>query len=394
MEQELDTLYRQRKDGKWQVCKIKVYQETDEKPASITTTHGIEDAKQQIDINLVFSGKNLGKANATTAWQQALSEAQSKWNEKRDSGYHVNKIQLADDDFLPMLAYEYEERIPSVFREMKKENRDTLTIHIQPKLDGVRASVYIVDGKPQMFSRKGKNISVSAPHILQHFVNMSPDIIIDGELYSQHGNIQAIAGAANKKTYEEDRHGKLCFVIFDAYRKDDPGLFFDERFNGLAKIEHDDIVFPIDRVDFSQGLCKTIRVSTQEELDTHVLQAHREATEAGFEGIMVRVNHYPYMKQKRTIGLLKYKQFHDAEYEIVDITTPSSGRTAGAAIFVCKTSNNIQFNCDSIGTLQERRSLYGNRANLIGKMLTVQYQDLTDDAVPRFPKAIVVRDYE
>lgn len=390
----LDTLYRQRKDGKWQVCKMSVTQKDAEDPATITTVHGIEDGKQQTDTKVVSSGKNIGKSNETTIWEQALSDAQSKWNKKKDSGYNTSKIKLKDDKFLPMLAYEYEKRVSSVFRQMKKDDKKKATVIIQPKLDGVRASVYLVDGKPQMFSRKGKNISVVAPHILKHFEKMPDTLVVDGELYSLEGNIQAIAGAANKKTYDPERHSQLCFVIFDAYWKNKPDLSFLERFTKDAKVSKDETVFPVDKFEFSWALCKPFQISTKEELDKIVLEKHREATDCGFEGVMVRFDHYPYMKQKRTVGLLKFKQFFDEEYTIVDITTPKSGRTAGTAIYVCKTEDDVQFNCDSTGTLQQRRELYDNREKLIGEQLTVQYQDLTDDGVPRFPKGIAVRNYE
>jgi DNA ligase-1 len=33
-------------------------------------------------------------------------------------------------------------------------------------------------------------------------------------------------------------------------------------------------------------------------------------------------------------------------------------------------------------------------AELIGKRLTVRYQELTDGGVPRFPVGVAVRDYE
>jgi len=38
--------------------------------------------------------------------------------------------------------------------------------------------------------------------------------------------------------------------------------------------------------------------------------------------------------------------------------------------------------------------LFQNGSNYIGQQLTVRYQELTDDGVPRFPVGIAIRNYE
>ena len=41
-----------------------------------------------------------------------------------------------------------------------------------------------------------------------------------------------------------------------------------------------------------------------------------------------------------------------------------------------------------------RKALFKYGRDYIGEMLTVRYQELTDDGVPRFPVGIAIRDYE
>ena len=45
-----------------------------------------------------------------------------------------------------------------------------------------------------------------------------------------------------------------------------------------------------------------------------------------------------------------------------------------------------------IGTDAEQFARHG--AEYVGKKLTVRYQELTDDGIPRFPVGIAIRDYE
>lgn len=395
----LDTLYKQRKDGKIQVCDITISQEKEGEVAKITTVHGIEDGKKQTDVNDVTKGKNIGKKNETSIWDQACSDAQSKWNKKKDSGYYTTKEESKSPDFRPMLAYEYGKRIKSVFRAHKKEN----LFFVQPKLDGVRGTAMLVNGEPKMFTRKGKDVSVTVPHILKSLgQNLTENMVLDGEIYSldENYNIQSIAGAVNKKEFIASRHTPLCFIVYDVYYSEEPTLSYQERYidRNWKDLTIGDTVFSIYRYSFSWEVCQSFTASKAEDLEPHLIKQHNSATDLGFEGIMVRSNDYPYTVGKRTPGLLKRKQFFDAEYEIIDITTPETGREKGTAIFICKTKDStgeeVTFNAPSCGTREQRQALYEDRENLIGKQVTVQYQDLTDLLVPRFPKAIAVRDYE
>lgn len=61
------------------------------------------------------------------------------------------------------------------------------------------------------------------------------------------------------------------------------------------------------------------------------------------------------------------------------------GKLAGAAIFVCKTSKGDVFNVKMKGSIDKLRAIWQARESYVGKLLTVQYQELTTAGIPRFP---------
>ena len=108
---------------------------------------------------------------------------------------------------------------------------------------------------------------------------------------------------------------------------------------------------------------------------------------------MVRNLKGAYRIGKRSADLQKVKTFLDGEYRIVDYLE-GTGNEAGCVIWVCETLEGRQFRVRPRGTQEERKLLFQNGDEYIGKMLTVRYQELTDDGVPRFPVGIAIRDYE
>src|SRR5277367_1861233 len=77
----LPTLYKRASTGKIQIWMIGVEKST------IITVHGQLDGKSQRTEDVIKEGKNIGKSNETTAAEQALAEATSKWEGKIKKGY-------------------------------------------------------------------------------------------------------------------------------------------------------------------------------------------------------------------------------------------------------------------------------------------------------------------
>jgi len=82
---KLETLYKRAKTGKiqyWQVeVKALTYPTIFKESGQLGTTSPLQ------HMEPIKIGKNIGKSNETTPMEQAISQAHSDWNSKRDEGY-------------------------------------------------------------------------------------------------------------------------------------------------------------------------------------------------------------------------------------------------------------------------------------------------------------------
>src|SRR6056297_2142064 len=126
----LPTLYKRSSSGKIQQWTIYTVDDT------FYVEHGQKDGKIVKSKSTTCKPKNTGKANATTAEEQALKEAQAKWQKQLDKGYcksvdAIDNVKL----FVAMKA--------DAFKDRKKEYDEQISkgLWSQPKLDGIRGIV-------------------------------------------------------------------------------------------------------------------------------------------------------------------------------------------------------------------------------------------------------------
>lgn len=110
-----EPLYGKDIKGKTKTWKLKV--ERYDNYSVIVTLYGYNrliETRRQIN-----SGKNLNKSNMTTHYSQAISEAKSKWNKKRDIEKFTPKepeksedkdVQVDTQNPLPMLAQDFQKQ--------------------------------------------------------------------------------------------------------------------------------------------------------------------------------------------------------------------------------------------------------------------------------------------
>ena len=113
--------------------------------------------------------------------------------------------------------------------------------------------------------------------------------------------------------------------------------------------------------------------------------------EAGYEGIMLRNKGGMYRCNYRSHDLQKYKEFEEDEFRITGFTQ-GDGRDKGTVIWVCETKEGKEFTVRPRGTMESRRKLFETGKKYVGKMLTVIYQELTEEGKPRFPVGKDVRE--
>lgn len=321
-------------------------------------------------------GKNTGRSNETTPEEQAIKQANSIVDKKIHAGYRYTIEELSSCDkgwFQPMLAHKWDNQL----------SKDAV-IFVQPKFDGMRCIVR----KEGMFSRNGKPI-VGAPHIyeeLKQVFEYFPDIILDGELYNhelKNDFNEIISHVRKTKPTEEDlqlSRDKIQYHCYDSIFKNDRFLTFETRYNIVVNI-------------IINGDLKYVR--SVETLLIPISQIHsylEKYLEQGYEGLMIRLN-TPY-ENRRSGSLLKYKQFIDEEFEVLDIEEGVGNRSGMMGRMFFKTKQGRQFTASSRGNEEYFKELLKNKTKYIGKMATVRYQNMTPDGSPRFPVVITIRDYE
>lgn len=364
------TLYKRTTTGKVQIWFVEVDGDR------YRTTSGQQDGKKVTTEWTVAKPKNTGKANATTGEQQAIAEVNAMYEKQRKRDYR-NSVEDIDsiERFKPMLADKWGDR---------KDKITVNLLHIQPKLDGIRC-IAKLDG---LWTRNGERIH-GAPHIYEQLMplfDMKPDLILDGELYNHDfkDDFNAIVSCVKKlKPTEEDL--KLSAERIQYWVYDMPS---DDHFGVRNKNMQNIIDFGLP----SDPDNSIVIVSTNE---IHIDEVDHFAAmyiEAGYEGAMVRLpGKY---ENKRSKTLLKWKEFQDEEFRIVDIVEGDGNRAGMAGRVVLALRDNRTFSAGLIGNVEYCKRILKDKDKYIGQMGTVVFQHYTPDGVPRFPKFKTIRDYE
>jgi DNA ligase-1 len=356
--------------------------------AEIIVTHGYVDGKKQTNTKAVTVGKNIGKKNETTPLGQAILDARATWQKKKDAGYteqsHVpiavggagsathtvpeSRAKVTGDGVpLPMLALDFNKRGTSI----------KFPCYVQRKYDGTRCVAIPQSG---LFSRNRKRYP-HLEHILEDLHSLPSSIVLDGELYSTELSFQEIVGLVKKETLSAEDTTKMLKIQFHCYDliSDAP---YEDRMSRLEAL-------------FSRFKFKHIRLVETQVCSSRegIKPLHDRYVSEGFEGIMLRNGDGKYRIGVRSSDLQKYKEFCDDEYKVTGFRD-GEGAEKGCVIWVCNTPKGQEFACRPRGTREDRMDLFRRGAEFIGKNLTVRYQELTTDGIPRFPVGIVFRDYE
>ncbi len=111
---------------------------------------------------------------------------------------------------------------------------------------------------------------------------------------------------------------------------------------------------------------------------------------------MVRSNQREYIGGRAGTNLYKLKSFEDDEFEIVGYNGVMSeaGILLNRPVWKVITKAGQEFLASAPGTHASQEQQWEDRDKIVGKMLTVKYQNLSKDGIPRFPKGVAIRDYE
>ena len=367
----LPTLYCKSKTGKTQVWNIETI------GAKIRVSYGYEGGAVTVNEKTITQGKNLGKKNATTAAEQAAAEAKSTWDKKKTGGY----AESLDDAHVPAVASDgamaaHEAILPMLAHDYNKRGKDIkFPCYVQAKLDGVRC----IFRNGVLTSRQGK-VFPDMEHITTDLEGV--DLVLDGELYSDTLNFQQFVGLVRKKKHNPAEKVLLRQVKYWVYDcvNDKP---FEERHEALKEMFHGARAFG------HVEMLPTDECGSKAELKGF----HDRFVAEGKEGLIIRNKTGLYQLAARSKDLQKFKEFEDAEFTVVEFTD-GVGSEKGLVIWVCETEDKKKFSVRPRGTHEERAELFNDAESYVGKKLTVRYQELTEDGIPRFPVGIAFRDYE
>ncbi len=339
---------------------------------------GQTDGKKVLSEWTVCEAKNVGRANATTPSEQALSEAQAKWDKKVKLGYttDVTKIDSSTSFVEPMLAKDFDD-----YRS-KMDWKSGLIV--QNKYNGVRCVATYDGDRVVLKSRKGEEW-ISVPHInkdLEKFFEKFPDAVLDGELYNYdlRQKLNELTKLVRKTKNISDADLKksedmVRYYIYDGYNLGPATDVCVKYSSRKAKIDE---LLP----KYSKYYRKVddVVVYSQVELD----KIYNKFLDDGEEGAIVRIPYSPY-ENKRSKMLLKYKPEDDDEATIIDIIE-GTGNWAGTAKTCTLEWKGKKFDATFKGTFEQGVDRLKNKNDWVGKTVTFLYTGLTGLGVPNYAR--------
>jgi ATP-dependent DNA ligase len=353
----------------------------------------------------VYKGKNIGRANETNVFCQALRDAYS---------IHLRHLRRAQPARVtPMLA-----------RVARDDDRAwTREVYVQRKYNGLRA-LATLDRATQsviLYGRRGL-IFTGFPYIKQEIARIiaslrdTRQVYLDGELYKHGLPLQTISGIARRgatigaatngsstigaatngsSTMGAATNGSstqdLNYVVYDVFFARDTeadDTLFSERLASLRAIASLNLRAVIVAETFT-----CVGESRAQDVRNLYARFLRE----GYEGAIVRLD-APYdhsgASEYHSPNLLKLKPLFDAEFTIVDYARAEKGRAKGALLFVCETAG-ARFLVTPTGSIDTRKRMAREFARATtrgrtvfdthwrGKPLIVMYEELSTRGIPQ-----------
>ena len=313
---------------------------------TIVTVFGQVGGKLQTTHETISEGKNTGKSNETTAYEQACAEAQSRWTQKKTKNGYVEDIEAAkagERDVLvkggidPMLAHPFS----------KHGDKIAYPAFLQPKLDGHRCIATVIDGECTLWSRTRKPIT-SMPHIVAAIEALSGgnDMVLDGELY-HHAYRDQFEELTSLIRQEEPApgHEVVEYHIYDLPSSEGAFRARSRRLEQMCL----GLFGPLVPVE-----------TTLAENEDEALAAMGAYMAEGYEGAMLRNADVGEYENKRSYNLQKLKEFSDSEFAIIGVEE-GRGKLAGHAIFVCKTDQGTEFKAKLVGDTAQLKRYFGTK---------------------------------
>lgn len=285
----------------------------------------------------------------------------------------INKIY--GKNFIPsfnvMLAHKY-------FDDPDKLIPDGTKFILSTKLDGVRCVLFNYKEGPEFYSRQGQ-IFDGLVELEQEAKNLPTGYVYDGELLL---NLQDME---SKDLYREtmrvvsadkEKHN-VIFNCFDILPISDfkKGLY---EVPAQSRKESVHTLFSNNKLAHFKEVETLYSGDDKNQIDYWL----NKITSEGGEGLMINVFDSPY-ECKRCKGLLKVKKMQTCDVRVVGYeegTGQNTGKLGALKIEFTGPDNNI-YNCDvgSGFTLEQREDFWLIKESLIGKIIEVQYFEISSN---------------
>ena len=257
-------------------------------------------------------------------------------------------------------------------------------VYMQPKLDGVRC-LFTKDGA---FSRTGKQF-MNVRHIeedLEHMFKALPWIILDGELYNHDlkNDFEKIISLVRKQKPTNEDRSEACrltqYHVYDYFHDvSQGGVSYSARLDNLT--------------------CSDMYTPSIQPVNTHRIRSYDEAKakhqlnlKHGYEGSILRTD-TPY-KHGRSYGLMKFKDFHDAEAEIIGWVEGKGKRRGTIGKFIAADSDGNRFGMPVMNKFKYLQENFEKMQGWKGKIATFTYFERTKAKSYRHPLFKALRNYE
>ena len=394
-----------KKDSNEKIRKWKVVVEKDE----FHTEQGLDTEEAKITVNKptkCFS-KNTGKANETSGEEQAVKEAEAKFDKKSKQGYFLNKADVDQAFEKPMLADKYLKRYEA--------GKIVFPIAIEPKLNGIRA-LYRERGK--MVSRENESFHC-VPTIIKTLDDLFPEgVWLDGEFYNyelrkdlnQMAELVSVQRSAPSELDLLNSKELVEYHVYDGYNFKDPDTGKKITKDTPMEDRRAAVINLVTRCRAASDNTKAFKVVPVVHKTAHShndVMDYLEALVADYqEGVIVRELQGAY-ENKRSTNLLKLKNFEEAEFQVLKVEEGKGNWAGYVKRVVCELPPDLlkiarvkrpkhdgTFASNIKGNQQFLKKLWNDQTLIVGKRVTIRYQNLSEFGVPQIPYIVAIRDYE
>ena len=351
---ELPTLYKKTKTGAVQQCNISTVE------GVIYVIWGAVGSSSVQEQKTVCFPRNIGRANETTAEQQAEKEARAKWEKKIKTGYVKNP------------SGESEIKLPmKVKRYQGQEKNIIFPCYASPKLNGVNGEWRLINGELKLLSRGGEEYPV-LEHERQAVLKTMETLTTDSlnvELYCHGMFLEDITSAVKK--HNENTH-KIQSYLFEL-----PTIFGSYK-DKVSMLNHASLLAP-----------EIVTLNGHEGIKNY----HDLCVSEGYEGIVIRNARCRYKYGVRSSDVFKLKVAIDAEFQIVDFETDKNGHPVLTMLNPKGISERHQtFKVKPKGTDEQRKKIISEfKEEYLDQWYTVEFESWSKYGVPLKPVGIGLR---